>query len=415
MKVIHLSYADTIGGAARAAYRIHQAIYAADIDSEMWVNSKHSQDWRIIGPNGKLDRAWKKIKPAIASHALKSIFRTENSVTHSPAIFKSDHINEINKSDADLIHLHWVQGEMLSISDIGKIRKPVVWTMHDMWPICGAEHYAEDYRWRDGYKTLNRPIYEQGFDINRKIWLKKLREWRREIQIVTPSRWLERCVRESALMSKWPVTFIPNPINTDRWIPIEKSIARKILGLPMESRILLFGAVGGGSDPRKGFDLLIAALKVLRTQSIKLDLVVFGESAPKIRLDLGFPIHYVGKLYDEASLRLVYSAANLFALPSRQDNLPNTGLEALACGTPVVGFSIGGMPDIVENLKNGYLAKENDYADLANGIKWSLEENNELNLSRNSREFVLRNFNYPYIAKRYRDVYEKVLAKYSIK
>lgn len=134
------------------------------------------------------------------------------------------------------------------------------------------------------------------------------------------------------------------------------------------------GQGGGTADSRKGFDLLSAALDRLRGEIPGLELAVFGQGEPKQPPDLGFPVHYMGRLQDPLSLRVLYSAADAMVIPSRQDNLPNTGLEAHACGTPVIAFRVGGLPDIVDHLKTGYLAAPFDIEDLARGVQWVLAE-----------------------------------------
>ena len=224
------------------------------------------------------------------------------------------------------------------------------------------------------------------------------------MHIISPSTWLADCVRESALMRDWPVTVVPNPIDADRWKPIEQALARSLLGLPADVPLLLFGAMGGGRDSRKGFDLLLEALAHLRADREDLQLVVFGQLAPRQPADLGFPIHYTGHLHDDLSLRALYSAADLLVIPSRQDNLPNTGVEAHACGTPVVAFNAGGLPDIVEHQRTGYLAHAFDTEDLAEGIRWVLVKGQRLRDK--SRQRAVQRFAYPAIAQQYRSVYD---------
>jgi len=304
------------------------------------------------------------------------MLHTGNPVIHSPAVVSSSWPERLNASDADVVHLHWVQGEMLSIADIARIRKPIVWTLHDMWAFCGAEHYTTDHRWCEGYRRDNRPAHESGFDLNRYCWLRKRKHWRRPLQIVCPSQWLADCVRASALMHEWPVAVVPNPIDTARWQPIDQPLARQLMGLPQDCHLLLFGAMGGGNDPRKGIDLLLATLALLRSEPTlqNLQLVVFGQLAPQSPPQLGFPVHYIGHLHDDLSLRALYSAADVMVISSRQDNLPNTGLEAHACGTPVVAFNTGGLPDIVDDRVTGALAEPFEPASLAAAIRWVLED-----------------------------------------
>lgn len=409
MKVIHLNHSDIDGGAARAAYRIHHALRAEGVDSTLAVDIALSDDWTVQAPDRKFAKVWSRIRPYLGATVARSL-HTQNPILHSPAVLSSGRIKPLNSCDADVLHLHWVQGEMLSIADIGHLRKPVVWTLHDMWAFCGAEHYTEDFRWRDGYRADNRPNYERGFDLNRWTWKRKCKYWRRPMHIVTPSRWLANCVRESALMQSWPVTVIPNCLDTTRWQSVDQTLARSLLGLPVDAPLLLFGAKGGSKDPRKGFDLLIQALIHLRRQMTKLSLVIFGQLAPRNPPDLGFPVYYTGHLHDDLSMRILYSAADVIVIPSRQDNLPNTGVEAHACGTPIVAFKVGGLPDIVEHQRTGYLARPFDPLDLAQGVAWVLSDPQRLaHLRMQARKRAVACFDTVVVAKQYREIYEAVI------
>ncbi len=409
MKVLQLNYSDINGGAARAAYRIHHALRASGVDSTFVANVATAGDWTVQGPTSKVAEAWTRVRPQLGVLPTK-LLRTRNPIIHSPSILPSGRVHTLNARDTDVLHLHWVQGEMLSVSDLGGLKKPVIWTLHDMWAFCGAEHYTEEFRWRDGYRADNRPAYESGFDLNRWTWIRKRKHWQRPMHIVTPSRWLADCVQESALMRDWPVSVVPNCLDTERWKPLDKSLARQLLGLPSDEPLLLFGAMGGGNDPRKGFDLLLQALGHLRGEMPDLNLVVFGQLAPREPLDLGFPIHYTGHLHDDLSLRTLYSAADALVIPSRQDNLPNTGVEALACGTPVVAFNVCGLPDLVQHQNTGYLAKAFDAHDLAYGIKWTLSNSDRHKIiCKNSRLLAKNRFGYSMAAEGYIEVYKRAL------
>lgn len=410
-----LNHADINGGAARAAYRIHHALRQQGIDSVMHVNQAIAGDWTVQRPPGKWERALTKARAPFGEVATR-LLKTGNSVIHSPAILPSAWPKRLNNSDADVVHLHWVNSEMLSISNIGQFRKPLVWTLHDMWAFCGAEHYTEDFRWRDGYIKANRPSHESGFDLNRWVWQRKRKHWQRPMHIVTPSKWLADCVRESKLMHDWPVDVIPNTIDTDNWQPIDKTLARQILQLPTDVPLLLFAAIGGIQDERKGFDLLYNAMRLLDGQIPELEMIILGQYAPRKPKDYGLPVHYTGHIYDDVSLRLVYSAADALVIPSRQDNLPNTGIEALSCRTPVVAFDTCGLPDIVQHKKTGYLAKAFDIADLANGIRWVLQVQSESrvfgNISRisgNARQDAILRFSNHVVAEEYLRVYRRVV------
>jgi glycosyltransferase involved in cell wall biosynthesis len=410
-----VNHSDINGGAARAAYRIHHALRSSHIQSRMLVNVAASADWSVQGPTSKWGKAFGQMRPQLATPLCK-LFRTANPIIHSPAVLPSRWPELLNATDADVVHLHWVQGEMLSIADIARIRKPIVWTLHDMWAFCGAEHYTTDYRWCDGYHRDNRPQYESGFDLNRWVWQRKRKYWRRPMQIVCPSHWLADCARSSALMANWPVAVIPNPIDTARWQPIDQRLARQLLGLPQDCLLLLFGAMGGGKDPRKGGDLLLAALAQLCCESSlhNIQLVVFGQLAPQSPLQLGFPVHYTGHLHDDLSLRALYSAADVMLIPSRQDNLPNTGLEAHACGTPVVAFNTGGLSDIVDERVTGVLAEPFDPASLASSIRWLLEdEQRRRAMGSAARERAERLWNPPRVAGLYAEVYGNAMERLS--
>jgi len=412
-KILSINHSDINGGAARAAYRIHHALRGQGIDSQMLVNQASAGDWTVTGPVGKLNMAMAALCGPLGGQLTKTL-KTGNPILHSPAIIPSGWPKRLNHSDADVIHLHWVAGEMMSIADIGRITKPIVWTLHDMWAFCGAEHYTEDTRWRDGYTANNRPIYESGFDLNRWTASRKLKYWKRSINAVAPSRWLADCARQSVLMRDWPISVVPNAIDTAVWQPVDKALTRQMLQLPPALPLLLFGAMGGGQDPRKGFDLLQAALKHLRAQSPTplpdLELVVFGQLAPKDPPDIGFPVHYTGHLHDDVSLRLLYSAADALVIPSRQDNLPNTGVEAHACGTPVIAFDATGLPDIVSHHQTGYLAKAFDPIDLAAGIQWVLaDRQRHVALCQAARAKAVALWRPEVVARQYQHVYEAAL------
>lgn len=404
-KVLHINHSDINGGAARAAYRIHHALRGQGVDSQMLVNQAAAGDWTVTSPTGKLNKAGARLRSPLGDLLTKTL-KTTNTILHSPAVLPSRWHKRLNLSDADVIHLHWVAGETISIADIGQITKPIVWTLHDMWAFCGAEHLSEEFRWREGYRKDNRPDYESGFDLNRWTWERKRKHWHRPMHIITPSHWLARCVRESALMRDWPVSVIPNPIDTERWQPLEQALARELLGLPKDVPLLLFGTFGANSARHKGFDLLQAALQHLRGEMPELQLVVFGQLRPKDPPDLGFPVHYTGHLHDDVSLRLLYSAADAMVIPSRQDNLPNTGVEAHACGTPVVAFDACGLPDIVVHQQTGYLAKAYDATDLAAGIQWVLADTQRhAALCQAARAKALAQWCPAMVAGRYQGVY----------
>ncbi|MBE0434443.1 MAG: glycosyltransferase family 4 protein [Methylomicrobium sp.] len=410
MKVTHLNCSDISGGAARAAYRIHHALRQQGIDSHMCVANAQAGDWTVTGPQSKWSKALSKLRPLLGALCSKSL-SSGNSTFNSLAILPSNRSKNLNASDSDVIHLHWVNDEMMSIADIARLNKPIVWTLHDMWAFSGAEHYPEHQRWQAGYTKENRPDSERGLDVNRWVWQRKRKHWQRPFHIVTPSHWLADCVRKSVLMGDWPLTVIPNAIDTQKWSPVDKALARQLLHLPEDVPLLLFGAIGGVSDFRKGFDLLQASLLHLQGLMPDLELLVLGQLAPKKPQGFGFPMHYTGHLHDDVSLRLFYSAADAIVVPSRQDNLPNAGVESLACGTPVIAFDTCGLPDIVRHKHSGYLARAFDIEDLALGIQWVMQDEKRTDeLSQNARADAVARFSYSIVADQYSRLYQSLVS-----
>lgn len=424
LRVLAMNHSDTVGGAARAAYRVHNAVRHLGVDSTLRVNQKALEDDTIQGPSGKLGRLLAKLYSGIGQLLIKPL-KESQSAYQSIALMPTRWASRINGSQNDVVHMHWINGEMISIADIGKIEKPLVWTLHDMWGIAGAEHYADDDRARMGYTKDNRPSGESGFDLNRWTWLRKVKHWKKPIVITTPSRWMAEKISESALMKDWPVIAIANPLNTDAWCPIDQAVAREELGLPQNVPLILFGASGGASDPRKGFDLLLAALPMLKKsmdennpQSPGIELVVFGQDAPKDGsglTNLNIPTHYMGHIHNDHTLQLLYSAVDVMVVPSRQETFGQTASEALACGCPVAAFGATGLLDVIEHLSCGYLAKPYDPQDLATGIEWLIrsqqEEKNagrlsESNLRLAARKHAIDHFSYPVIAKQYIAAYQ---------
>jgi len=304
-----------------------------------------------------------------------------NLVLHSINYFSSGLADWINNSDFDIVNLHWLGGEMLSVEEIAKIRKPLCWTMHDMWAFSGAEHYDDlDYpgRYRKGYTAATRPSGYSGPDIDAWVWRRKQKAWAgKRFHLVSPSRWLAGCAEQSVLMRRQRCEVIPNCVDTNIFKPIDRHVARNILNLDSDKRYILFGAMSSTSDRRKGFHVLQPALKRLAEQvgvAGNVELLVFGAETPVSPPDLGLPAHYLGMFHDDVSLALLYNAADVFVAPSLQDNLPNTLVESLACGTPCVAFALGGMLDLIEHGVTGMLAEPGDFDSLASRLFETLKQ-----------------------------------------
>ena len=344
-----------------------------------------------------------------------STFSMPDNSYFSRADINTGLLTTLNDYQYEIVNLHWMGRHTLSIEEIGQINKPVVWTLHDMWPFCGAEHSVPDVpdaRFKIGYKADNRTKGETGPDMNRSVWDRKRKSWERPMTLVCPSRWLAKCASESLLFRDWPVHCIPQPLDLKRWKPINKDYARDLLGLPHNSQIVLFGAIGGEADPNKGADLLRSALQHLKEQGKEnFHLVVFGQSEPDKPTPVEYPVTYTGRLQDDLSLIATYCAADLMIVPSRQEAFGQTASEAHACGVPVVAFNVSGLPDIVEHQVTGYLAKPFDTEDLAAGIAWVLEGPvRRRSLGDAARESVLQKFSEEVVAKAYSSLYDQVFA-----
>jgi glycosyltransferase involved in cell wall biosynthesis len=371
-----VSNSDSLGGANRAAYRLYRALRATVPATRMTVAQKKTDDWGVDGPPSFAGRAQYWLRPKLG-FALLALQKAPDPNVRSANIVPSRLAERIDAGGADVVNLHWVGGETMSIEDLGRIRKPVVWTFHDMWPLCGAEHFADDgldARWRQGYQAHNRGAGASGLDIDRHTWNRKRRAWTRPLHVVTPSRWLADCVGASALMGGWPVSVVPNVLDTQVFKPLDRAWSRYALNLPSDAHIVLFGALGGSRDVRKGYDLLLATLGILAARRSDIRCVVLGQGEPEHGPALPFPVSWMGHVSDDATLALLYSAADVVVTPSRQENLPQSATEAHACACPVVAFDCGGLPDVVEHGGTGYLARAFDPADLAHGIDWVLDD-----------------------------------------
>lgn len=433
MKILHVCATDVSGGAARAAYRVHRALvdHGGELGVESCMRAIHkftNDDTVLGGPPAGQSGLWKRLHPRLNLFAKRG-FNTGNPVSHSiawPGTGLGKELEQLRRQEADLITLHWLGDSTLSIEEIGRLPQPLVWRLPDQWAFLGAEHYttppatgetaSTDERFAYGYSEETRPAHESGTDLNRRTWLRKQRAWHRPIQIVAPTTWIADLARRSTLMANWPISVIPTPIDLIKWAPVEKDLARKILNIPPDQPLVLFGAMGGTADPRKGADLLLEALHHLWREQAgslleHLELMVFGMSRPEKSPYFGFPIHYKGKLNDDLSLRILYAAADVFVIPSIQDNLPGTGIEAHACGTPVIAFRTGGLVDIVDDHITGALADPFDPLSLAAAIRWVLEDPQRLHqLGVAARQRAERLWDPARVAGLYADVYGQAIA-----
>ena len=284
--------------------------------------------------------------------------------------------------------------------------------MHDMWPFTGGCHYDEGCgRYRQSCGRCPQLGSNRERDLSRWVWNQKSRNWRKiPMTIVAPSRWIAECARQSSLFGAMRVEHIPNGIDTDIYQPLDKAKARSRFDLPPDSMLILFGAAAIGRDTRKGLQLLPAAIEQIAARLARCTLVTFGSVGQDALPSFPIPARHIGEIHGEAELAALYAAADVFVAPSLQDNLPNTVMEALACGTPCVAFNIGGMPDMIEHMRNGYLARPFESGDLAEGIAWVIESpERRRELSESARRKIEQEFTLPLQAQRYRALYAEIL------
>ena len=418
MKVEIISWSSDKGGAARASYRLFKALknyQSHNLSVKMRVNNCDFPEEGIINPKTNLEIGWNLLR-RYTGLKFQNIQKTANPDFHSSALVPCLLDKKINNSSSEIINLHWIQGEMLSIKAISRIKKPIIFTLHDLWAFSGTEHYPngyEDDRYIKGYRRNNRPSSYKGLDLDRICWQMKKKYWKSKYHIVSPSNWLANCAKKSLLMKNWPISVIPNPVPTNIFKKSPKDFSRKIFNLDLEKYYILFGSLNGSNDPRKGWDLLEHALKIMPNYNNKIEAIIIGENEPTNPPNLGIKINYLGTLQDNQTLALIYSAVDLVLVPSRMENLPQSATEAITCGTPVVAFNCSGLPDVVDHKKTGYLADPFDSKSLTKGIEWILEDKERLiNLSENCRKKAIRLWDSKKVAEEYMKIYKESYEKF---
>ncbi|MBI3582500.1 MAG: glycosyltransferase family 4 protein [Nitrospinae bacterium] len=414
MKVLLLNTYDMVGGgAARAVFRFHQGLRRLGVDSQMLVQEKTSNEISIIGPESRLRKGVNKRRRFLDSLPLK-LYPLRKEIIFSSAYLPEDINRQVRNINPDILHLNWIADGFVRIETLGKFKKPIVWTLHDSWAFTGGCHIPfECNRYVDNCGAC--PTLGSNFkkDLSYQILKRKKNSWKDlKLTLVTPSHWLRTCVQKSSLFRDMSVKTIPNGLDLNCYKPIEKKLARELLLLPQNKKLILFGA-NNPSDKNKGFHLLLEALKSLEEKGRGEDyeLLIFGGEDPDGRRDLKMKSQYLGILHDDNSLKLLYSAADVFVSTSIQENLSNMIMEALACGTPCVAYNIGGMPDMIEHQLNGYLVKPYEIDQFAEGIDWVISEPDRMKmLSRRAREKAVEEFEIEHIVNQYLELYEEILS-----
>ncbi len=403
---------DLYGGSGLASYRLLQGLQSIGCSAKLFVQERKSTDESVVGPRGPLCTLFGKVLPYL-DPLPKLAYPKRHRDAWSCNFLQNPCLPYRELNNADIIHLHWVGAGVVPIRGLSRFRRPLVWTLHDSWPFTGGCHLPYDCL---GYESCcgSCPQLRSGKerDLSRLIWERKSQAWRdRRLTIVAPSSWLASAAKSSALFRDCPVSVIPNGLDIDKFSPINKQEARCSLGLPAKSRLILFSAMGGVQNWNKGGDLLKDILSALPpSESSKLIVVLCGNNQP---VPKGyFPVECIdlGRVDEDEVKRRLYSSVDATVIPSRSESLGYVAMESMACGTPCVGFSVGGVPDLIDHKTNGFLAEPYSTRAFAAGISWLLtNECRRETLSVQAREKIVTHFCHIKVAGKYSDLYARVL------
>jgi glycosyltransferase involved in cell wall biosynthesis len=382
----------------------------------MIVRDKDSSDGAVISSGKLISRLSSKVERIIVALSRRS----RGGEIFSPAVAPINLLRFTQEYRPDVVHLHWIADGFIGIESLSALTTPIVWTNHDMWPFTGGCHYSGSCK-RYEVACGNCPSLASTHEGDLSHWThqRKMRNWSNlSLTVVSPSKWLAACAASSSLFSRVPIHVIPNCLDTKVFYPRDKDLARKALGLCPTGKIILFGAGRSTEDPRKGFPQLLGALRIfIESKGVgaqEIALVIYGADHVATGSDAIIPCrhHFLGSIANDQVMAQLYASADVFVAPSLQDNLPNTVMEALSCGTPVVAFRVGGIIDMVDHLQNGYLADVGDVTDLATGISYVLDdEERHARMQATARRKVINTFSEAIVAEAHYRLYSALVAK----
>lgn len=418
MRVLIVNTSENTGGAAVAANRLKEALNNNGIKAKMLVRDKESDDITVAQLNKSWHQKWDFLWERFVIY-MRLHFKRDNLFLIDIANAGTDITKTREFKEADVIHLSWINQGMLSLKGIRKIlesNKPVVWTMHDLWPASSICHYARNCR---NYEKQcgNCPLLPgngSSNDLSARIWKKKRKILERNsILFVTCSRWLADKTKKSGLLSGQKVISIPNPIDSRAFTKENREEARLYAGLPEGKKLILFVSQRV-TDKRKGMDYFITAINKMVEEHPEMKdncgIAILGGKADELADKLPLPSYPLGYVSEEKKIASIYNSVDLFVLPSLEDNLPNTIMEAMACGVPCVGFNTGGIPEMIDHLKNGYVAEYKSSDDLARGIHWVLSEADHQSLSNEAMKKVNQCYSQYAVAMKYIEAYNQAMA-----
>lgn len=419
MRVLIVNTSEKTGGAAVAANRLMDALINNGVKAKMLVREKQTDNINVVGLRSTVLSQWHFLWERLV--VFMHLKFSTNKLFQIDIANSGNDITKLKEfKEADVIHLHWINQGMLSLKGIRKILesgKPVVWTMHDIWPATGICHLTLGCnRFRSSCQHC-RLLPEKGGDndLSARVWKKKAKTYdSQNIFFVTCSRWLEGEAKRSALLAGKSVRSIPNPIDTRVFAPGDRQQARENSGLPSDKRIILFVSQRI-SNPNKGMSYLAEACSLLAKENEEMRkntvVAVLGGHAEEMGEQLPFEVIPLGYVSDTKQIVDIYNSVDVFVLPSLSENLPNTIMEAMACGVPCVGFKVGGIPEEIDHKKNGYVAEYRNAEDLAKGIRWILDEADYESLRNEALAKILRSYSQQSVVMRYIEVYNEAIAK----
>lgn len=418
MRILIVNTSENTGGAAVAARRLTEALINNGVSAKMLVMEKQSDNIYVSSAGSWLGKNWSFLYERLIIW-LNEHFSRKNLFAVSIANTGIDITKTQEFKEADIIHLHWINQGFLSLKIIKKILasgKPVVWTMHDVWPassIChlslGCHHYSTgcgNCKYLPGGGSKN--------DLSAKVWKRKQKLLRgKNITFAACSKWLTAEARLSGLLTGHKVYTVPNPIDTRIYCKGDKREARLRASLPAGKRIILFIAQRA-TNPYKGMDYLVGACRKMAAAYPEMKdntcVAILGGHGEEFEDKLPFPTIPLGYVSNARQIVDFYQSADVFVLPSLSENLPNTLMEAMACGVPCVGFRVGGIPEMIDHKKTGYVADYCDADDLANGIHWVLDEAESETLQKACVQKVLHNYSQHSVAVKYIEIYNEACA-----
>ncbi len=410
MKVVHLVAGELNSGAARGAYWLHQALREIGVDSTMLTDATQTHgDTTVVS---LADSFFGKIKFAVLKkigRAPARVYRNRKRRIFNTGFDGVDVTRHPAYASADLVHLHWING-LISTRALHKVKKPLVWTLRDMWPFTGGCHYSLDCdRFTQGCGICPQLGSTRERDLSRFVLQHKRNLLPKGIRVIGISEWLSDCARRSELFREYKVATISNNVETKSFSPLPKKAARQALGLGDAQNVVLIGAQDAANF-YKGFELFLEALEIIDKE--RLLVVIFGGKVADVPDSLGVQTRHIGFLSDADALCRAYSAADVFVAPSRMEAFGKTIVEAMSCGTPVVCFDATGPKDIVEHKVSGYLATPFEPQDLAQGIQWVLDQPPDAYqaLCNNARTCARQRFDSRVIARQYELLYREMLA-----